>query len=130
MTARKNISNKRDAAKIGAGKPGPGRPRGVPNKLTRTLKEQAAEHGEAAIGVLAGIMVDSEQPGSVRVAAADRLLDRGFGRPAQTIEAEVSITSAPNSAELDAIYSKALSKVEADRQRVADRSERLRGGKQ
>jgi hypothetical protein len=106
--ARKKNVRKRDEAQIGKGKPGPGRPRGVPNKVTRALKEVAAEYGETAIAVLAALMNDAEQPGAVRVAAADKLLDRGFGRPAQTVELQENVVTADRARDLFATMQAAM----------------------
>jgi hypothetical protein len=41
------------------------------------------------LAVLVALMNDVEQPGSVRVAAAAQLLDRGHGRPSQAIETRI-----------------------------------------
>ena len=46
----------------------------------------AREHSPKAIETLRKIMEDESQPGSTRVAAANSLLDRGFGRAQQSIE--------------------------------------------
>lgn len=42
------------------------------------------------MGALAGLCNDAAQPGMVRVSAACALLDRGHGRPTQSVEVEVS----------------------------------------
>ena len=55
----------------------------------RTLNEissLARSHSRAAINVLAGIMRSAGAPPAARVSAANALLDRGWGRPAQPIE--------------------------------------------
>jgi hypothetical protein len=61
----------------------------MPNKAGRELREAASQHTEAALGVLVALMNDAEQPGSVRVAAAQAVLDRGHGRPSQAIETRI-----------------------------------------
>jgi|SRR6185312_2404724 len=58
---------------------------GRPNKATSDIKAIAQEYGPIAISVLAGIMRDARAPHASRVAAADKLLDRGFGKAPQAI---------------------------------------------
>lgn len=69
----------------GGRRPGAGRPAGAPNKLTRPVKELAAEQGSASIERLVQLRdaADSEQ---VRFAAAKELLDRAYGRARQEID--------------------------------------------
>lgn len=50
----------------------------------RTLTEIAREHTEKAVQALVDAVVGGES-GNVRVAAATALLDRGWGRPAQSV---------------------------------------------
>ncbi|MEO7861381.1 MAG: hypothetical protein ABIU05_13245 [Nitrospirales bacterium] len=68
----------------GGRRPGAGRPLGVPNKLTRPLKELAALHSEDSILVLVALR-DHAESEQVRLMAANSLLDRGHGRPRQEI---------------------------------------------
>lgn len=67
-----------------------GRPKGSLNKATRAIKEIAEPFGEAAVGVLAAIMTDPLAPHPARVAAATALLDRGFGRPSQSLAVDLN----------------------------------------
>lgn len=69
----------------GGRRPGAGRPPGVPNKLTRPLRELAALHSEGCIAVLVQLR-DHAEAEQVRLAAANSLLDRGHGRPRQEID--------------------------------------------
>lgn len=63
-------------------KPGQsGNPSGRP-KENAHIKALAREHTEAAIAVLVAALSDDN--GRTRIAAAEALLDRGYGRPAQT----------------------------------------------
>ena len=62
-----------------------GRKKGTLNHATADIKALAQKHGPAAIKKLLGWMNDKEVPVATRVAAAKELLDRGYGRPAQTI---------------------------------------------
>jgi hypothetical protein len=58
-----------------SGNPG-GRPR-----IVLAVRDQAQQHGEEAIEVLAGIMRDTEAPPAARISAASEILNRGYGRP-------------------------------------------------
>lgn len=69
----------------GGRRPGAGRPVGVPNKLTRPLKELAALHSEGCIAVLVELR-DHAEAEQVRLAAANSLLDRGHGKPRQEMD--------------------------------------------
>ena len=61
-----------------------GRVAGTPNKATAELKALAQEHGPAAVAKLRHLMENaaSEQ---AQIAAANALLDRGYGKAAQTV---------------------------------------------
>ena len=73
-------------AKGESGNPG-GRPKGLGE-----IREIARAHTDAAINVLVGVMGDDEASPSARVAAASALLDRGWGRPAQTLDLKSQIS--------------------------------------
>lgn len=72
----------------------PGRPKGIPktggrkpgtpNKVTSELQGLAQQYTDAAIKVLAMIMVRGENE-QARIAAARELLDRGHGKATQVI---------------------------------------------
>lgn len=49
------------------------------------IKSLARSHTETAINVLAGIMEQPSAPEAARVAAANSLLDRGWGKATQPI---------------------------------------------
>ena len=68
--------------KKGAGSPNPG---GRP-KAVVAVEETARLHTVDAMNTLAEICKDTNQPGSARVAAANALLDRGWGRAKQSVE--------------------------------------------
>ncbi len=74
----------------GGCRPGAGRPKGVPNRITRPLKEIAAQLGPDAIQEVQRLMNESTND-VVRLAAARDLLDRAVGRPAQS----VAVTAGP-----------------------------------
>jgi hypothetical protein len=59
-----------------------GRPKAVPE-----IQFLAQHYSEAAIATLVGIMSDRKAPPAARVAASNAILDRGHGKPPQTIDA-------------------------------------------
>lgn len=58
-------------------------------KTPTEIKSLARTHTNAALKTLAGIMNKNDAPESARVAAAKELLDRGWGKATQTIEATI-----------------------------------------
>lgn len=54
-------------------------------KTPSDIRSLARSHTETALNVLAGIMRQDEAPAAARVAAANSLLDRGWGKPTQPI---------------------------------------------
>lgn len=75
--------------KKGGARPGAGRPKGAANRATKAVKatigDLARSHANDAIATLVEIARNG-QSDSARVAAANALLDRGYGRPAQCME--------------------------------------------
>jgi hypothetical protein len=68
-------------------KPGQsGNPNGRP-KVLADVQNAAREHSTEAIETLAQIMRNPKAPAAARIAAASALLDRGYGKPSQSIEA-------------------------------------------
>lgn len=53
---------------------------------TKNVRELARQHTESAIETLFGIMTDKSKREAARVAAAEILLDRGWGRPTQPVD--------------------------------------------
>lgn len=51
----------------------------------RTLTDLAREHTEEAVRTLVEVMRDEEAPAAARVAASDKILNRGWGQAPQTI---------------------------------------------
>jgi hypothetical protein len=62
-----------------------GNPSGRP-KIVGAIQELARHHTKEAISTLAAIMQNEEMPPAARVAAANALLDRGYGKPPQALE--------------------------------------------
>ena len=66
-----------------------GNPGGRP-KVIAEVKELAKEHTVEAIQTLVSIMTNPKFAPAARVTAANALLDRGYGRPAQHITGDVA----------------------------------------
>lgn len=79
---------------MGGYREGAGRPKGTKNKATLELKGLAQQHTEDALKTLVEIMLSTESSDKARVAAANAILDRGFGKPHQSIDAEITGTIA------------------------------------
>ena len=73
----------------GGKRDGAGRPPGSKDKATRdagaTIGELARDKTDIALKALEEVANDPEQ-GAARVSAANSLLDRGYGKPAQSVE--------------------------------------------
>lgn len=57
----------------------------MPARTPKDVKQIARAHTAAAIKVLVGIMNQPKSPAAARVSAANVVLDRGWGKPAQTV---------------------------------------------
>lgn len=88
---------------IGKGKPGPGRPKGVPNKATGDIRVLAQQYGAQALKTLSDIMTGAKFPAAARVAAAKELLERGYGKSPQPV--------AVNSANFSEIFGELIDKL-------------------
>jgi cellobiose-specific phosphotransferase system component IIA len=66
------------------GKKTGGRAKGVPNKTTAEVKAYAGKFSAKAIDALVKIM-DRSESDAAKVAAANAILDRAHGKPAQMI---------------------------------------------
>lgn len=54
-------------------------------KTPTEIKSLARAHTEKALNTLVGVMNQPDAPPAARVAAANALLDRGWGKPTQVI---------------------------------------------
>lgn len=54
-------------------------------KALTEIRSLARSHTEAALNVLTGVMGQTDAPPAARVAAANSLLDRGWGKPVQAL---------------------------------------------
>ena len=68
-------------------------------KVPSDVKSIARTHTTAAIRTLAGIMRQPKAPESARVAAAQALLDRGWGKAEQKTETDLTVRQGLPSAE-------------------------------
>lgn len=102
-------------SKHGGRRPGSGRKKGSPNKATIDLKTKAGEYSEEAILTFVEVMRDPETPHSVRVQAADKLLDRSHGKA--TIFVDANMSSKVDQELLQQLERDLMPKLEAARQR-------------
>ena len=86
--AVKKSGRKANSTSFTGSKPGPGRPKGLPNKVTQELGEAARAYTADALATLHYVCMHSEID-AARVSAAIALLDRGHGKPKQQIEAKL-----------------------------------------
>jgi hypothetical protein len=66
-----------------------GNPGGRP-KVVGEVQDLARQHSSEAIETLAAIMRDKKAPHAARALASNAILDRAYGRPAQTVNANVA----------------------------------------
>lgn len=69
----------------GGARPGAGRKKGSPNKVTAEVRSIAQQYGEKAVTMLAEMMMNGESE-AARIAAAKEILDRAYGKATQLIE--------------------------------------------
>jgi hypothetical protein len=55
-------------------------------KAVTEIRSLARSHSRTALNVLVGVMRSNEATPAARVAAANAILDRGWGKPAQALE--------------------------------------------
>jgi hypothetical protein len=75
--------------------PGSGRKAGTPNKTTAELRELAQAYGPESIEFFVAVRDDPAWPIDVRIMAADKLLDRGYGKASQAISVQVQAPPSP-----------------------------------
>ena len=66
-----------------------GNPGGRP-KILADVRELARAHTDTALNALVEIVENKKLPPAARVAAANSLLDRGYGKPEAKIDASIS----------------------------------------
>ncbi len=72
-------------------------------KQITDVRDAARQHTRAAVETLVSVMEDLKAPHSARVAAANGILDRGYGKATQHIEAEISVYDSLSLAEKEAL---------------------------
>lgn len=92
--SERSLANLRPWQPGQSGNPG-GRPR-----IVGELKDLAREHTAEAFKTLLDVCQDTEAPPAARVAAAAHILDRGYGKPTQTVNATVNHVKQMTDAEL------------------------------
>jgi hypothetical protein len=90
----------------GGKRPGAGRKRGTRTRKTIEIQEAAKKYAGDMIKALVDVALNSESD-SARVAAANALLDRGYGKPRQAVElsgavAHAGVLIVPNAPDADA----------------------------
>ena len=65
----------------------------APTGERMSFYEAARQYNKKALQVMASILMDEKQPASLRLAAANDLLDRAYGRPPVAIDATTRETS-------------------------------------
>ena len=67
-----------------------GRPKGSVNKVTADIRAAAQAYTDDALATLAQIMKAGASE-AARVAAANSILDRGFGKPRQAMDVDAQV---------------------------------------
>jgi len=83
-------NQRKSPGNVGGARPGAGRPKGSLNKATADIKAAAQAYTEDALATLAQIMKAGESE-AARVAAANSILDRGFGKPRQAVDLDAQV---------------------------------------
>src|SRR5271163_4099948 len=61
-------------------------------KIVADVKVAAREHTRDALDTLKAVMSDAKAPPAARVSAATAMLDRGWGRAKETVDANVGLS--------------------------------------
>ena len=77
-------------AGVMGGKRGPGRPKGSSNIIPMVTRREIADkfraHADKAIKFYIDCLEDTTKPDKIRMDAADRIMDRGYGKPVSSVE--------------------------------------------
>ena len=92
-------NHRKSPGNVGGARPGAGRPKGSLNKATADIKAAAQAYTEDALATLAQIMKAGESE-AARVAAANSILDRGFGKPRQSVDLDAQVKAEFSTIEL------------------------------
>jgi hypothetical protein len=88
-------SRKSNMATRGGARPGAGRKKGQVSQAKKDLSAEAKKHAEAALQVLVSVAQSARTPAAARVAAATAILDRGYGKPRQSMEIDADLNLTP-----------------------------------
>jgi hypothetical protein len=102
--AETEASGKPAAPEADPMKPKMGRTTGAENMIKASFRERAALFADEALSVTLEIMNNTEVMPSVRLKAAEMVLDRGMGKPTAAPEAQDEIGDAPATTTLDDFY--------------------------
>ena len=69
-----------------AGNRGKGRPKGVPNKATASIRDIARQYTDEAVKALVEAL--RTETGAARVSAAKEILDRGYGKASTVLSGD------------------------------------------
>lgn len=81
-------------AQRGGARPGAGRKPGQVSKAKREIAEMAKDHAAKALEVLVSVANNAKSPAPARVSAATAILDRGYGKPRQSVDMDGAFTGA------------------------------------
>jgi hypothetical protein len=73
------------------GKKTGGRVKGSINKATASIRDAARDYTQDALATLVEVMNDNQQPAPARVSAANAILDRGYGKPHQSVDVDATL---------------------------------------
>jgi hypothetical protein len=103
-----------------------GRKPGTPNKVTKDIRELAQVFAEKTVAALFKIVEDETAPAQARVAAANSILDRAYGKPKESVAIETDLNSGVKSeAELRAMYEEGMRKSAQMDEEVRKRRQRM-----
>ena len=85
---RKTIKEIKMAERRGGKRPNAGRPKGKVSEAKRAIAEAAQDHAGDMLKVLVQIAKDKKEPASARVAAANSVIERGYGKPITPVQNE------------------------------------------
>ena len=82
------INNQPKPKGKGGARPGSGRKKGSPNKATASLRDIAREYTDEAVKGLVAVLRNAGEPAAARVAAANAILDRGYGKASTVLSGD------------------------------------------
>ena len=77
----------------GGAREGAGRPAGAVSKAKRGLMAKAEKYAESALQTLVDVAGNVDESAAARVSAANSILDRAYGKPAQGVDLDAKIST-------------------------------------